>query len=71
MCIQAKQAAITEQRRAERQSAFQPPAPAGEGASKGNKLSGVSTKEKGEEVDVPVMKKKFSKALKKVSNRGM
>ena len=62
-CVQAKQTTVSEQRRAERQSVFQPP------AASVDKGRGQQDESEGgvEEVDVSAMKKKFSKALKKVS----
>ncbi len=61
--MQAKQTTVSEQRRAERQSVFQPP------AASVDKGRGQQDESEGgvEEVDVSAMKKKFSKALKKVS----
>ncbi len=63
VCVQAKQTTVSEQKKAERQSVFQPPpVSVDKGHSQQDESEGGV-----EKVDVSAMKKKFSKALKKVS----
>ncbi len=63
VCVQAKQTTVSEQKKAERQSVFQPPpVSVDKGRSQQDESEGGV-----EKVDVSAMKKKFSKALKKVS----
>ena len=61
--MQAKQAVVSEQRKAKRQSVFQPPVTGADRQSQG--AESVADGER-EEVDLSAMKKKFSKALNKV-----
>lgn len=62
--MQAKQTAVSEERKTKRQSVFQPPVTSGRVQGAGSDSEG-----RGEEVDLSAMKKKFSKALNKVTVR--
>ncbi len=63
LILQAKQTTVSEERKAKRQSVFQPPVSEAVGRSHG---AGSGSEEPEDKVDLSAMKKKFSKALNKV-----